>query len=78
MRRALQVAKRSREENPTFPYESLTDSQLTDAYHFMVFPSAHFNLFPEFYVALRYRPHPSGDPEKCISISSMRAPLEPG
>lgn len=78
VRRALQVAKRAREGNPTFPYENLTDSQLTDAYHFMIFPSAHFNLFPEFYVTLRYRPHPSGDPEKMYFDFLMCAPLEPG
>lgn len=78
VRRALQVAKRARQENSIFPYENLTDGQLTDAYHFMLFPSAHFNLFPEFYVTLRYRPHPSGDPEKMYFDFLMCAPLEPG
>jgi phenylpropionate dioxygenase-like ring-hydroxylating dioxygenase large terminal subunit len=78
VRRALQVAKRSRQESSIFPYKSLTDSQLTDAYHFMLFPSTHFNLFPEFYVTLRYRPHPSGDPEKMYFDFIMCAPLEPG
>jgi phenylpropionate dioxygenase-like ring-hydroxylating dioxygenase large terminal subunit len=78
VRRAVQLAKRARQEGSLFPYESLTDSQLTDAYHFMLFPSTHFNLFPEFYVALRYRPHPSGDPEKMYFDFIMCAPLEPG
>jgi phenylpropionate dioxygenase-like ring-hydroxylating dioxygenase large terminal subunit len=78
VRRALQVAKRGRQENSVFPYESLTDGQLTDAYHFMLFPSTHFNLFPEFYVALRYRPHPSGNPEKMYFDFLMCAPLEAG
>ncbi len=78
VRRAVQMAKRARQEGSIFPYAELTDGQLSDAYHFMLFPSAHFNLFPEFYVTLRYRPHPSGDPEKMYFDFTMCAPLEPG
>lgn len=51
---------------------------MTDAYHYLLFPSVHFNLFPEFYVAMRYRPHPSMDPERMYFDFIMCAPLEPG
>jgi len=78
VRKALQQAKRSREQDSIFPYAGLTDGQLTDAYHYMVFPSLHLNLFPEFYVAMRYRPHPSGDPERMYYDFIMCAPLAPG
>ena len=80
VRRAVQEAKRAKQAsgNTNFPYAELNDSQLSDAYHFMLFPSTHFNLFPEFYVALRYRPHPSGDPEKMYFDFIMCAPLEDG
>lgn len=77
VRGAVRDAKRDA-GNTVFPYESLSDSQLTDAWHFLVFPSVHFNLFPEFYVAMRYRPHPSGDPERVYYDFIMCAPLQPG
>jgi phenylpropionate dioxygenase-like ring-hydroxylating dioxygenase large terminal subunit len=78
VRRAIQDAKRAKQDNSIFPYEDLSDSQLSDAYHYMLFPSTHFNLFPEFYVTLRYRPHPGGDPEKMYFDFIMCAPLEEG
>jgi phenylpropionate dioxygenase-like ring-hydroxylating dioxygenase large terminal subunit len=78
VRRAVQDAKRAKQGQSVFPYEDLSDSQLSDAYHYMLFPSTHFNLFPEFYVSLRYRPHPSGDPEKMYFDFIMCAPLEEG
>jgi phenylpropionate dioxygenase-like ring-hydroxylating dioxygenase large terminal subunit len=80
VRRAVQEAKRAKQAagSKTFPYAELNDSQLSDAYHYMLFPSTHFNLFPEFYVTLRYRPHPSGDPEKMYFDFIMCAPLEEG
>lgn len=78
VRVAVQKAKRERQDGSIFPYASLTDGQLSDAYHFMVFPSAHFNLFPEFYVLMRYRPHPSGNPERMYFDFIMCTPLEVG
>lgn len=80
VRRAVQEAKRAKQAagQETFPYADLNDSQLSDAYHYMVFPSTHFNLFPEFFVTLRYRPHPSGDPEKTYFDFIMCAPLAEG
>lgn len=78
VRRAVQAAKRARADDPVFPYASLSDSQLSDAYHYLLFPSLHFNLFPEFYVAMRYRPHPSGDPNRMYYDFIMCAPLQSG
>jgi phenylpropionate dioxygenase-like ring-hydroxylating dioxygenase large terminal subunit len=78
VRAAVQQSKRARQADSIFPYASLSDGQLSDAYHFLLFPSVHFNLFPEFYVAMRYRPHPSGDPERMYFDFIMCAPLAPG
>jgi phenylpropionate dioxygenase-like ring-hydroxylating dioxygenase large terminal subunit len=78
VRGAIQDAKRAQQGDTVFPYETLTDSQLTDAYHYAVLPSTHFNLFPEFYVVMRYRPHPSGNPEKMYFDFIMCAPLADG
>lgn len=78
VRAAIRDAKRAASSDAVFPYGALDDSQLTDAHHYLVFPSVHFNLFPEFYVAMRYRPHPSGDPERMYFDFIMCAPLQPG
>ncbi|HEX2793753.1 MAG TPA: aromatic ring-hydroxylating dioxygenase subunit alpha [Croceicoccus sp.] len=78
VRRAVQQAKRAKQGGTVFPYEGLSDSQLSDAWHFMLFPGIHFNLFPEFYVMMRYRPHPSGDPERMYFDFIMCAPLAEG
>ncbi len=80
VRAAIRDAKRAKQSagDRNFPYHTLNDSQLTDAYHYMLFPSTHFNLFPEFYVTLRYRPHPSGDPERMYFDFIMCAPLAEG
>ncbi len=76
VRLAIQREKRKLESDVIYPYSNLSDGQLTDAYHFLIFPSVHFNLFPEFYVAMRYRPHPSGDPERMHFDFIMCAPPE--
>lgn len=77
VRLAAQRIKRAAADS-VFPYATLSDSQLTDAYHYLLFPSLHLNLFPEFYVAMRYRPHPGGDPERSYFDFIMCAPLQPG
>ncbi len=41
----------------------MTDEQLTDVYHYFVFPGFAMNVFPEGINGFRYRPHES-DPEK--------------
>ncbi|RVQ68995.1 aromatic ring-hydroxylating dioxygenase subunit alpha [Croceicoccus ponticola] len=78
VRRAVQQAKRAKQGACVYPYDTLSDSQLSDAWHYMLFPSVHLNLFPEFYVAMRYRPHPDGDPEKMYFDFIMCAPMEEG
>ncbi|MDR7102410.1 aromatic ring-hydroxylating dioxygenase subunit alpha [Croceicoccus sp. BE223] len=78
VRRAVQDAKRAKQGEGVFPYDTLSNSQLSDAYHYMLFPTTHLNLFPEFYVAMRYRPHPDGDPERMYFDFIMCAPLAEG
>lgn len=74
VRDAVRNAKRAM-TGTVFPYDTLNDSQLTDAHHYTLFPALHFNLFPEFYVAMRYRPHPSGDPERMYFDFILCVPL---
>jgi len=47
----------------TAPYADMTDDQLTDVYHYFIFPGFAMNVFPEGINGFRYRPHES-DPEK--------------
>ncbi len=42
----------------TAPYAAMTDEQLTDVYHYFIFPGFVLNMFPEGINAFRYRPHP--------------------
>lgn len=44
----------------------LTDSQLTDNFNFLIFPNLSLNLRPGEMTAFRFRPDPSGDPQRCI------------
>ena len=50
-------------ENITAPYANMTDDQLTDVYHYFIFPGFAMNVFPEGINGFRYRPHES-DPQK--------------
>ena len=47
----------------TAPYADMTDEQLTDVYHYFIFPGFAMNVFPEGINGFRYRPHES-DPDK--------------
>ncbi len=78
VRVAVQQAKRALEGESDAPYATLNDDQLTDAFHYLVFPNVHFNLFPEFLVAMRHRPHQTGNPRKMYFDFIMFKHLPPG
>ncbi|MEM9712713.1 MAG: SRPBCC family protein, partial [Actinomycetota bacterium] len=46
-------------------YEHLRDEQLTDAYHFNVFPNCSITFAADAMLLQRVRPHPS-DPQRCV------------
>jgi phenylpropionate dioxygenase-like ring-hydroxylating dioxygenase large terminal subunit len=73
-----QKNKRAQENETHYAYSTLSDGQLTDAYHYLVFPNIHFNLFPEFYVAMRHRPSPDLDPNFMYFDFIMCLPMGPG
>lgn len=62
-RRAIHAAKRAVENESHFPYETLSDEQLTDDYHYTIFPNAQFNTYAEGAMTFVSRPHPT-DPNK--------------
>ena len=64
IRKALQKAKRERGAEKGFDFSSYQDSQLTDHWHYTIFPNLSFSLKPDGNIWLRARPHES-DPQKC-------------
>jgi phenylpropionate dioxygenase-like ring-hydroxylating dioxygenase large terminal subunit len=65
-RLALQARRRELGAAKGYPwFQHLSDSQLTDYYHYTLFPNLTFTFWPEGFQVLRSEPHPD-DPEKCI------------
>ncbi len=64
MREALQRQKRLLGEAKGFDFSTYHDAQLTDNWHFTIFPNLSFSLKPDGNIWLRARPHET-DPEKC-------------
>ncbi len=65
-REALQKAKRQVGPSRGYThYEKLADEQLTDAFHYTLFPNFAVSLWSDGFHFLRARPHPT-DPEQCV------------
>jgi len=65
MRAALQNAKRTKDKEKGFDYSGFVDDQLTDHYHYILFPNVSLSLKPDGAIFTRSRPHPT-DPNKCF------------
>lgn len=77
-REALQQARRRLGPQRGYHYfDKLNDSQLTDAYHYTLFPNFAVSLWVDGFHFLRARPHPT-DPEQCIFDNWWYAPNPPG
>lgn len=76
-RKAIQKAKRAAQDVVPHPYKNLNDDQLTDNYHYLIFPTLQFNIFAEANLMFRTRPHAT-DPQKCYFDMWMFATNEPG
>ena len=65
-RKAIQKAKRKLGSKRGYThYDNLYDEQLTDAFHYTLFPNFAVSLWADGFHFLRARPHPT-DPEKCV------------
>ncbi len=64
IREALQKHKRKYGALKGFDYSRFNDDQLTDHYHYTIFPNVSFSLKPDGCIWLRGNPHPT-DPELC-------------
>jgi phenylpropionate dioxygenase-like ring-hydroxylating dioxygenase large terminal subunit len=79
-RRALHRAKRAVQDKIHFPYATLNDEQLTDDYHYTIFPNSQFNTYAEGAMVFVSRPHET-DPNKMywdLQFYTHAAPGEPG
>jgi phenylpropionate dioxygenase-like ring-hydroxylating dioxygenase large terminal subunit len=63
-REALQQAKRERGAEKGYDFSHFHDAQLTDHFHYTIFPNISFSLKPDGCIWLRADPHPT-DPERC-------------
>jgi phenylpropionate dioxygenase-like ring-hydroxylating dioxygenase large terminal subunit len=65
LRLAIQRAKRARQDDTIYPYRRMNDDQLSDDYHYMIFPNATMNVYGEAMLLFVSRPHPT-DPNKML------------
>ena len=63
-REALQQAKRALGAEKGYDFSHFHDAQLTDHFHYTIFPNISFSLKPDGCIWLRADPHPT-DPERC-------------
>ncbi len=77
-RRAIQKAKRAMEDRAIhLPYRHLNDEQLTDNYHYTIFPNISVNVFSDYTLMMRMRPHES-DPNKSYCDVQILVYQDPG
>lgn len=65
LRAALQQRKRELGASKGYDFSRYSDEQLTDHYHYTVFPNVSFSMKPDGCIFLMARPHPNGDPTMC-------------
>lgn len=65
LRPALQQRKRELGASKGYDFSAYSDEQLTDNYHYTVFPNISFSMKPDGCIWLRATPHPT-DPQRCF------------
>ena len=65
LRQALQRRKRELGTAKGYDFSRYSDEQLTDHYHYTVFPNISFSMKPDGCIWLRSTPHPD-DPTRCV------------
>ncbi len=76
-RRAIQVFKRENQDKLGVDYSELNDDQLTDDYHYNIFPNLTLNTFADRMMMFRQRPHET-DPNKMYYDVWMFARIKQG
>ena len=68
--------KRAAQDSSHLPYQKMSEEQLSDLYHYTVFPNFILNIQPESGTFFRIRPHAS-DPGRCYFDLLLHAHLPP-
>ncbi len=77
IRKELQRLRRQRAVERGIDFSALNDDQMTDDYHYFIFPNVTLNLFAEHVLLFRQRPHES-DPNKMYFDVRAFAPSPSG
>lgn len=65
VRREIQLFKRKNSQQEGYDYSGLNDDQLSDDYHYLIFPNLSLNIYSNNMMSFRHRPHPE-DPNKML------------
>jgi len=65
VRRAIQLHRREHGKEMGYDFSELNDDQLSDDFHYFIFPNITLNIYPESMMLFRQRPHPT-DPNQCF------------
>ena len=75
VRPAMQVAAREKAEAAGMDFSDLNDDQMSDDYHYFIFPNLTFNITSGSFGFFRQRPHPTDPNKMFFDIQSfMRIP----
>jgi phenylpropionate dioxygenase-like ring-hydroxylating dioxygenase large terminal subunit len=77
IRNALQRLRRERGREKGIDFDGLNDDQMTDDYHYFIFPNVALNLFAEHVLLFRQRPHET-DPNRMYFDVRVFHPLPKG
>ena len=61
-----------------FPATKLSDDQLSDDYHYFIFPNITINTFAERFSIFRYMPHPNDPARATFWVQQFERPAKPG
>ncbi len=71
IRRAFQLQKRATADETGYDYGRLGDDQLSDDYHYFIFPNVTMNIFADRLLMFRQRPHESDPGRMYYDVSIM-------
>jgi hypothetical protein len=72
VRRAFQLHKRATADAAGYDYGRLNDDQLSDDYHYFIFPNVTMNIFADRLLMFRQRPHESDPDRMYYDVTIMR------
>ncbi|PQM26325.1 hypothetical protein CVO77_14795 [Sphingopyxis lindanitolerans] len=78
MRLAMQRGMRAKLTEHGYDVASLADDQMTDDFHYFIFPNITINTFAERFSIFRYMPHPDDPARSTFWVQQFERPAEQG